>query len=300
MCEAVAEIIGIPEAEIPNRMEEIKTARARLKLSKTLVECKEYQQIKKFQADFIQGIKAQYVMPSFIDEGLYAVRSNLCEEVDKQVKAAQAKLSTELVPAFIKVYLDKIEESVRDLKTQFRPQDYPEPNQMASKFGITHRFVQFGIPDGLPEELAKEQEEKMRKMYAEAEEQMSLAIAVEFKKLIDHIVDRLGDGEEEGSRKRFNSSLFDNLTQFMDGFKNRNILNNTELEKLVEQAKGIVQSTPGLDNKDRVEKIRDFNQLRADTRKAFDMVREAVDKTIEEIPSRTFDFSMDEPEGTAA
>lgn len=289
--EAVAKIIGAASPmELPEEYaKRLQDAKKRLKLGKSLIDAEEFDAIKTFLADVRDNLLSLYCNPSFIDEGWYCVRMDVVKKVEETIRAAEAQLNEKLVPAFLAVYPGKIEQARAIFNGQFNASDYPSEVDMSRMFGIAYRWVQLDIPEGLPPEIREQEEKKLRDTYAQAEQAIVGALWSELQKITEHVVDRLQPGED-GKRKKFNDSLFDNLTTFITAFSNRNAFNDTRLASLVEQAQGILKGVGGVDPGEAATRMRDFELMRDKTAQAFAAVKAEIDKTIETLPGRSFSF----------
>lgn len=291
--EAVEQIIGVRPAGMSDEenVDRLARAKKRLKLGKRLISAREYDDIKEFQSRTRRRLLQSYCNQSYIDDGLYTVKISVVPQVEEEIKKAQWELSANLVPKFVAVYKEKIEEAKTLFEAQFNPKDYPDPSALPDKFGIDYRWTQFNVPEGLPPELREQEEKKLRESFERAEQAIVGALWAEFGKFLDHVVDRL-EPTEDGKRKKFNENLFENLTNFIGSFNNRNALNDDKLNGLVTAAKEILSSASGDESpEDLVPKLRDEEALREKTAKAFSELKKEVDKTIEEMPERAFDFS---------
>ncbi len=105
-------------------------------------------------------------------------------------------------------------------------------------------------------EVYAEERQRVAARFEEAIRLAEQAFASEFAKLLAHLTERLGNGED-GNRKVFRDSAVTNLTEFFDRFRSLNVSSNPSLDALVEQARRLVQGiTPG--------HLRDNESLRQD------------------------------------
>jgi hypothetical protein len=281
--EAVQEIIGRaqPGQSVPEREKQIADAKKRLKLGKALVQSVELDKIKEFQKQVASNLLTRYCNRSFIDEGLYAVKADVVPKVETEIRTAIERLQNEFVPAFVAVYDSRVEEARKVFNGQFREKDYPKPGALPGLFGFTYRWVKLDVPEGLPPEIREQEEKKLRDTYAQAQEAIQGALWSEFDKFLSHVTDRLEPGPD-GKRKTFRDTLFDDLTEFVDAFNNRNAFNDEKLGALVAQAKAAIASAGGKTPAEAAVAMRDFETLRDKTAAAFAKVKEEVTKIIAE------------------
>lgn len=269
----------------------IMNAKAAMKLGKRLIECDEYQAVKWFQSDTKARLMARYCNQSFIDEGLYTVKTDALPFVIADIKDAQAQL-IKLVQAFLLVYESKVNEARATLGDQFDERNYPSVGKLAQAFAIEYRVVQLDIPEGLPPEIRAEEEAKLRASFERAEQELTRALREGFGQILAHVTDRLTPGPD-GKRKKFTDTIFVEFVEFLESFGNKNILGDDRLAALVEKAKGIwtnVANGSGQDLSKAAQRVREIEPVRERTLAALAEIKEAVDASITELPGRAFDF----------
>lgn len=228
-----------------------------------------------------------YMNQSFIDEGLYIVKMSLLPEAVAEIGRARKNLQS-LVRQFVEVYTRQQELAKASLDKQFDAGDYPSPVALAMRFRIDYRVVQLSVPVGLPKEMRQEEERKLRESFEEARKAVIAALWAEYQAYLDHIVDRLKPGED-GKRKKFNDTLFQNLALFVNAFNNRNAFNDEKLKGLVQKSEEILQAVGGGRKPSEIaEDMRDNNALRRRTEEAFSKVKEEVARSIVDVPKRSF------------
>lgn len=291
--EAVLKIIGPgPLGESPSdRAARIDKARSNFRLGKKLILCEEYDSVREFQCGFKSDLLKNFCNPSFIDEGLYFVKTEALGSVIKEIKAA-TKVLRGRVDKFLEVYPSKVKAARAILGEQFNAANYPDINTLLNAFSIDYRVVKLDVPEGLPPEIRQEEEKKLRDTFKAAEQELTLALREGFSKILEHVTDRLQPGED-GKRKKFTDTLFVDFVGFIESFSNKNILGDAELNKLVEQAKGVWQSVAngtGQDLSKAAKRVREIEPVREKALAALSAVKSELDKTIAEMPSRAFDF----------
>lgn len=104
------------------------------------------------------------------------------------------------------------------------------------------------------------------------------AFAAEFSKLLTHLSERLGRGED-GQPKVFRDSAVGNLREFFSRFQALNVRSNPELDQLVEQAQRLVGGlTP--------QELRTSEALRGQVAQDMARVQQQVEALIVEAPRR--------------
>lgn len=306
---AVEEIVGQPVApgdlqvETPEQKEvRLKKAQAMLKLSKELVISPEYEAVKSFMATAKKRVLDRYCNPSFIDEGLYSIKREVLPEALKELELAKQELAERMVPKFLEAYPKQVGDAAGVLNGQFNPKDYPgialvngqpefqNKDELAKRFDIRWRVTALSVPDNLPPEIREAEEKKLREAFQQAEAKITETLYTGLATMIGHISDRMkptGPGEKE---KVFHYTILQNLMDWIQNFKNKDVFNDVRLAQMVEKAEDILQ-TIGQDPKTMAKRLRDYTQLKDRTSAAFADLKTDIDKAITELPKRTFDLS---------
>jgi hypothetical protein len=284
-----------PTREKTTEREE-KKAKERLQLKKQLVVSPEYDAIKSYFGDIRNWIYRRTV-PSFFKEGFQLASLNAVSDIeDRLTKAKRPSMSMDadkrelpdLVEAFLKVYPRQIEEARAILEPvgQFNPQDYPTAEVMRGAFGINWNWIAFTVPESLPEALKQQETDKLERQLKDAGEQITLALRESFSDLVSHLTERLT--VEPGEKKKtFRDTAIGNITEFLETFSNRNLMNDVELAALVGKAKNLLTDV-------KPDQLRSLASVRDNTLKGFTEIKDTLSKLIVTTPSRAFDFD-DEP-----
>lgn len=277
------------------KQEEAK-AKKRMRLSKDLIESPEYEAIKAFYGELTRWIDSKTV-PSFFRDGFKLCGLGGIDEIQTRMERAlrpsqsldpEKKQLPDLVEDFIKAYPAQVEDarSVLEPVGQFNPLEYPAPEEMRRMFDISWNWIAFTVPEALPESLRKAETDKMERQFADASEEITLALRVGFQELIAHAADKLKTEPGEKPKRLYDTTI-SNVQEFIDSFQNRNITNDAELAVLVSKAKEIlIGVTP--------QKLRDYAATRAETANKFAEVKATLDGMITTVKGRKFNF--DEPD----
>lgn len=252
-----------------------------LSLSKRLIDSDEYKSILNFQSEVYNWINKNAV-PSFFLRGSYLFNISMVEEVEQYLKV-QSDILKEKVKPLLSEYEQKIAEAEQKLGDQFNFSDYPNLDVLKSSFSFSWKWTIFDIPEGLPEKIFNEEKMKAENMWRESAEQISLCLRQAFIELIKHANSML-EPNADGKTKAFKNSSFDNIDKFIATFKNRNIVDDKELEKLVEQARKI------LTNIDDPQQLKKDKQMKEIVSKNFSEITSKLDEMIAIKPSRKFDL----------
>lgn len=260
---------------------ETNSDKARLKLSKELISAKEYDDIKSFMGE-LRGWVYTRTVPSFFREGFQLSSTKAVDEIEARMRKARNDEVPALVEQLIAVYPTKIEEARIALNGQFNEKDYPTPEELRALFSVDWNWIAFSVPENLPPELRKMEAEKLQKQFADAGQEITLALRVGFQELIAHAVERLTPGDD-GKPKTFRDTLIGNVQQFIDTFTGRNLLGDTELEALVNKAQEIIIGVAPDD-------LRKNADVRETTIKQFNEVKNQLDGMIETVRGRKFNW----------
>lgn len=252
-----------------------------LSLSKRLIDSDKYKSILNFQSEVYNWINKNAV-PSFFLRGSYLFNISMVEEVEQYLKAQSAFLKEKVKP-LLSEYEQKIAEAEQKLGDQFNFSDYPNLDVLKSSFSFSWKWTIFDIPEGLPEKIFQEEKLKAENMWRESAEQISLCLRQAFVELIKHANSML-EPNADGKTKGFKNSSFDNIDEFISTFKNRNIVDDKELENLVEQARKV------LTNINDPQELKKDKEMKAIVSKNFNEITSKLDEMIAVKPSRKFDL----------
>lgn len=252
-----------------------------LSLSKRLIDSDKYKSILNFQNEVYNWINKNAV-PSFFLRGSYLFNMSMVEEVETYLKA-QSDILKEKIKPLLAEYEQKIAEAEEKLGDQFNLSDYPNLDVLRSSFSFSWKWTIFDIPEGLPEKIFQEEKLKAENMWRESAEQISLCLRQAFVELIKHANSML-EPNADGKTKGFKNSSFDNIDEFISTFKNRNIVDDKELEKLVEQARKV------LTNINDPQQLKKDKQMKEIVSKNFSEITSKLDEMIVVKPSRKFDL----------
>ena len=251
-----------------------------ISVSKRLLESDGYHRIIAHMTNTKKWITNRSV-PSFFKEGFYLFRKDLVEDVETYLRQRKEELQV-LVEEFLMAYPSHIQRAQELLGDQFKESDYPSSVYLRTAFGISHQWVSFDIPQGLPTDIYKQEKEKAEKMWADAAEQIAMSLRESFKGLVAHAVEKL-QADVGGKKKIFRDSTITNIVEFIDTFKTRNLTNDEELEALLIKARKIVEDVDPDD-------LRSDDRLASTVRRQFKKIEKELDGIIVQKPGRKFDF----------
>jgi hypothetical protein len=175
----------------------------------------------------------------FPEPGIRLIRREEMEAFGRQMKLYAEdleKAAKELDDHYVELK-KRAKEKLGDL---YNSRDYPE--SLSGMFQIEWDFPNIEPPNYLQRlspQLYREEQAKVARRFEEAVRLTEQAFINEFHGLISHLSERLAVGNH-GEKKIFRDSAVDNLNGFFGKFRNLNITNNQELDRLVGQAQALV------------------------------------------------------------
>ena len=178
----------------------------------------------------------------------------------------------------------------RRLGRLFDPGDYPR--EVRGLFGVEWDFPSVEPPSYLMRIAPEVYEQERQRVAARFDEAVRLAeqaFAAEFARLLSHLTERLGDGED-GTRKVFRDSAVANLGEFFSRFAQLNVRSNPDLDRLVAQAQELVRGVTPQD-------LRDDGGLRRRIASEMAGVQSRVERLIVDAPRRRIVRPQASPNG---
>jgi hypothetical protein len=251
-----------------------------LSVTKLIFDSPEYKKIKNLEQN-ISGWLSNTCLPSFFKKGFYLVPLSIFELVMENLKAFQ-KEREELIDEFISNYPYRIEEARDKLGSMFDASNYLPSESIKEKYYWEIKILNFSAPENLEnisQALYEEEKKRVSDYWTMAKEQVDVALAESFKELITYMVDKL-DCDEDGKPKSFRKTGIKKFEDFLESFNCRNIGENKELEKLIDQAKEIANGS--LSAKD----LREDQDLRTYVREGLEPIKNSIDQMLIDKPKR--------------
>lgn len=258
---------------------EVNTDKRLLRVSKQILDSPEADAIGKIDRQ-IKGWVETQCLPATIDDGLWFVPLANVESVNVRLKEMdeERRTSIELLCAA----LPAIEERDRtQLKDLYSSTDYPSAEALRRAFGLEWYFLALTAPrslESVSEEMYMESKLRMEQNIATATESVQAILREQFKKLVDHMVERLTP-EADGKKRIFRDSLTANFKEFLAKFSTMNITEDAELAKLVLEARNLMDGVEP-------DALRDLDDLRNTVLAGFDKIQCLTDELIENEPVR--------------
>lgn len=266
--------------KVSNSAVEVDADKSLIKVSKTLLESKELDAIRKADGELRRYL---YDICLPFDVGIYLLPIKLIATVEDRLRAYQGKRE-ELVDAFLAAYPSLCTVAEENLRSLYSARDYPSEAVVRSKFFFQWRYISFGTPEALKaisESMFENEREKAANRMEEASGEITAVMRATMAELVAHLRDRLTPGAD-GKPKILRDTAVTNLTDFLKTFDLRNVTNDEALAKTVADCKRILSDIPDVDI------LRNVASYRSKVQADMSAVSAELDKLVQEKPSRKF------------
>ena len=172
-------------------------------------------------------------------KGIHFIPNTRVDIVKQKLNECIIKLDKE-IEKFTEEYEQYILEAEKILSPYglFNPLDYPM--DIKKRFSITYRFFELIIPSKLTDEIYKEEQQKFIDLANETRNMGILALKEGFADIVTHLTDTL-TGKLDGESKRVRQEAINKFEEFWEIFQSKNIFKDNELEKIIKDAKEIME-----------------------------------------------------------
>ena len=177
------------------------------------------------------------------------------------------------------VYWQLRQKAKTDLGTLYNESDYP--SSIRDAFQVEWSLENVSPPDylmTLRPDLYEREAARIRAQFEQAVALAEQAFVDEFQKLVTHLSDVL-TGSNDGQPKQFKDSTVDNLRGFFERFGKLSVRSNDQLDKLVEQAQGLIKGVPA-------ESLRNYDVLRTFVGTEMQKVQAGLEEMVQDRPRR--------------
>jgi hypothetical protein len=260
-----------------------------VRVSKQLLDSKELKAIRRADGE-LKGWLREICLPSFFRAGMTLVKIEATEKIDARLEEHKEKRK-ELVDKFLAVYVDRRKEAEERLKDLFDTSDYPPETTVREAFEFEWQFCTFTTPDNLKKiskSFFEKEQAKAVEHWKQATAEITSLLRVQFRELVDGMLDMVSEGED-GKPKRFFSSRLKHIQEFIGNYSLKDVTDDAELGKLIKDAKVLLA---GADPK----QIRNDDAERSNLQKGFAALKEKLSSMVEEAGTRQIIFDEAEPE----
>src|SRR5436309_11609680 len=252
-----------------------------LRVSKQLMDSEELKAISRFDGE-IRRYLYNICLP--FDIGIHLLPIAALQTVEQRLRDF-AEDRRRLVDAFLAAYPSLCQEAAKRLRGLYNPADYPPVEDVAREFGFSWRYVSFGVPDQLKaisREVWEQEREKAAQRMAEASTEIQTVLRESMATLVQHMADRLKEGPD-GKPLRFKETTVSNLVEFLTNFEFRNVTDDSELQALVAQARGLLHGVNADD-------LRTTGDLRTKVQQGITEIAAQLDTMLTRTGGRKFRF----------
>ena len=210
-----------------------------LRVSKHLLDSAEMKAINRFDGE-IRRLLYNICLP--FEVGIHLLPIAALENVEQRLRQFAVD-RWQLVAAFLAAYPSLRESAQVRLRRLYNPADYPPVEDLERQFGFSWQYISFGVPEqlkGISREVFEQEREKAAQRMSEASSEIQMVLRETMAKLVQHMADRLQEGTD-GKPLRFKETTVSNLVEFLSNFEFRNVTDDTQLQQLVSQARGLLQ-----------------------------------------------------------
>lgn len=257
-----------------------------LHVSKDILQSPELQEIAHHDSEVRNWIRARCLPSPFSKKGLLLLPIRLIEPVMARLTAKREERQA-LIEKFILAYEHCKTAAIAKLGSAYDATDYPAEEAVRRTFFFDVQMWELNAPGKLAavsQELYRQELVKMENMWTQASNTVTNVLLTEFRKLTNHLSDRMSEGID-GKKKVFRDSVVTNLTEWLDLFQVRNLTNDEQLMTIVEKAKRLIS---GLDPAE----LRESEDLRKHLSVEFSKLTTQIDSAIIDGPSRAIDLDF--------
>jgi hypothetical protein len=222
----------------PEQLPEIPVSSEWLRASKKLVDPEALKPINKVitkARSHITGVSLPFPIKS-----MEFVPKETITRVDARLNEFKSEFNR-TVESFMESYDRLREVAMVNLGDLFDEMEYPL--DIRSKFAFVWRFIILDVPNGntalLAPEVYEREKEKFVQTMEQARELAVQSLREEFAGMVERITERFSTGPG-GKPKVFKNSTVDNLYEYFETFKERNIFKDEQMEELVGRAQAIL------------------------------------------------------------
>lgn len=263
----------------------------RLGLRKKILSSDNYDQLLLIARDCRRYAKQRQIPGSPFAEGTHLIPLPLVDDLNDKITNAEQAYSR-FADTFVGEYSGLLEEARTELKDQFEPLNYFSTDEagrrdLRSRFWVERRWFDWSPSSDKKVSKAVAYQERQRQT-SEIQDmalQVKAALRIGLKKLIDHLVERLTPSSG-GNRKQFAPTTVTKVVDFLELFSARNVVGDSELALLADQAKEILGGQSIAD-------IKENEELAAVVATKMSGVKGILDKLVQDLPERAINLDDD-------
>ena len=264
----------------------------RLGLRKKILSSDNYNQLLLIARDCRRYAKKRQVPGSPFAEGTHLVPLPLVDDLDEKIANAEQAYNR-FADLFVGEYAGLLAEAKVELKDQFDESNYFDTDDrgrrnLRGRFWVERRWFDWSPSSDkkVSKAIAYQERQRQSSEIQDMAVQVKAALRVGLKKLIDHLVDRLTPGPG-GSRKQFAPTTVTKVVDWLALFSARNVVGDSELALLADQAKEILGGTDP-------SSLRTDEDLAAVVATRMTTIKTNLDQLVQDLPDRAINLEDDE------
>jgi len=270
----------------PGDLSEVETTadKAMLSLSKTLVRSRNYVNMGRASMYCHDELRQLRIPSSVLRRGSHKVAVDCLDRAVEIVKKYEAEFM-EAAEKFADEWPTLLETAKDRLQGQFKLADYPTVEHVRNASWVEYYLTEQNTPkeSKLGADLYNREKQKAENRAQREVVGCVQAMRVALKEVLDKFATSLGT-RSDGRKRAVTDKGYAAAVEFLELFKNRNVLGDSDAQLLADQALRILDGAEP-------ETLRTDDQFRSDVRRQTEELTKSLDQFIEDGPSRMFDFS---------
>jgi len=233
-------------------------------------------------------VKARTVQSPLLRASAYLLDVDALPDMYEYLEARK-KGRGEPLQDFAAAYPALVKAAKTRLGPLFDQGDYPPVAELLKLFDFSFSVIEIVTPNDklrtISQALFEKEKSKAEAVWQSAVGQINDALVESMSEVVEHLGERLGGGDE--APKRFRASALKKVTDFVETFAQRNVTGNAQLNKLVADAKAMLE---GVD----VKAVKKDGDLRKKLASSIAGIKASLDGMMENRPSRAISVGGDD------
>jgi len=251
---------------------EIDADKSQLMLRKRIFRSEHYKNAWRLSGEARHWV-ASRALPSPLREGTYLVPEALLSEVEQYLDEVKQDFNA-LADKFIAEYPELIERQREVLRSQFNEANYPPPEVMRAKFGMSRMIINF--------QLARPEEIDQQKEVEDTVNEIKACLREGLLELVGKLSKMLGT-KKNGRKAALSDKAVERFKEWMDLLPARFVVDDPEFKALADKAKAAMDGKVAAD-------LRDVEAIRGEVRREMNVVTEQLKGLLKDMPGRAISF----------
>ena len=255
-------------------------------MSKQLINSPEYDAIGSLDMGIRNEIARLALPASMLRKGMYLVPIASLERVEAMIFEYTYRRN-QLVDDFISCYGQAVQRARETLGPLFHDDQYPDSGAVRAAFAVKVSYVSFEVPGKLrsiSEQLYNREKAKLQATIEQAGDEIKRGMREALAQLVGHLQAKLSETRPDGRPAIFRDSAVQNIKDWLELLPSRNILDDTDLDKLAAKARGLLDGVAASD-------LRTDRNLRERVAGQIAVIKTELDGLVTSQPIRKFSWS---------